>query len=446
MDLHTLPLDAATLLAGYRTRAFTPSAIVEEVYRRIAARGEDGVWLHLQPKAAVLQRAAALEARGPEGLSLFGLPCGIKDNIDVAGQPTSAGCEPFRYVPQRSATVVEKLERAGALLLGKQNLDQFATGLVGIRCTGPFCRNAIDPRYVPGGSSSGSAVAVAAGLTTFSIGSDTGGSGRVPAAYNGIVGLKPTPGLVSTRGFVHCNRSFDVPSVFARNIDDAYAVLECLAGHDPEDAFSEAAPAARPETSLQRGFRFAVPRAAQLELFGDALTGRMFARVLQKLQQLGGEPVEIDFAPFLEAGRLVFQSALIAERWLSYGPTIERHPDAIHPAVRQAISQARQYSASDAWQVSYRLRALQLTTRAALRELCLVTPTIGTLYTIDQVEADPFELNTRMGYYTYFANPLRMSAVSVPFETRPDGLPFGVSLAADSFNEPKLRALASALA
>jgi len=203
MDLSTLRLDAATLRAGYRTGAFTPSAVIEEVYRRIAARGDDGVWLHLQPKAAVLARAAELEARGDPAAPLFGLPYGVKDNLDAAGLPTTSGCEPLRYLPARSAAVVEKLERAGALLLGKQNLDQFATGLVGIRCTGRYCVNAIDPRYIPGGSSSGSAVAVAAGLTTFSIGSDTGGSGRVPAAYNDVVGLKPTPGLVSSRGFLH---------------------------------------------------------------------------------------------------------------------------------------------------------------------------------------------------------------------------------------------------
>lgn len=437
IDLHALSLDAFTLRAGYRERRFTPSDVIEEVYRRIAARGDDHVWLHLQPKAAVLKRAVALED-GDTDLPLYGLPYGVKDNLDVAGLPTTSGCEALRYIPARSATVVEKLDHAGALLLGKQNLDQFATGLVGVRCVGGFCRNALDPRYIPGGSSSGSAVAVAADLTSFSIGSDTGGSGRVPAAYHGIVGLKPTPGLVSTRGFLYCNRSFDVPSIFARKVEDAFAVLEVLRE-------GELLPSAA-ELTRGESFRFAVPRTDQLEFFGDAEQERRFASAVSVLRQLGGELVTVDFAPFIEAGKLVFQSALVAERWLTYGATIERHPETVHPAVRTAISNALQYSAVDTFATLHRLSELQVVARETLNDVaCLVTPTVGTLYTIDQVEADPFELNTRMGYYTYFANPLRLSAISVRVGLREDGLPFNLSLVSNSLQEPALGRIARAI-
>lgn len=440
-------LDIATLNAAYATQRLTPGALVDVVYRRIARRGDDKVWLHLRPQADVLADARALEARRARGdaLPLYGLPFGVKDNIDVAGLPTTAGCAPFGYVANRSATVVERLQAAGALLLGKQNMDQFATGLVGTRTTTGHCANAIDARYVPGGSSSGSAVAVAAGLTTFSIGSDTGGSGRVPAACNGIVGLKPTPGLVSTRGFLYCNRSFDVPPVFVLNVADAYRVLDVLAGPDAEDPYSRSAPATITQP-LQPGWRFAVPRPDQLEFFGDEAMRAQFDVALGHLQTLGGRPLAIDFAPFLEAGRMVFNSPLIAERWLTYGAAVEQHPEQVHPAVRQALSAARQYSAADAFATLYRLQALQRKVAHVFTQAdVLVTPTIGRLPTCAEVEADPMGANTRMGYYTYFANPLHLAAISVPGGQRHDGLPCGISIAGPAFSEALIGTVAAAL-
>ena len=445
-ELQTLSLDAATLSRGYREGRFTPVDVVEEVYRRIAARRNDRVWLHLAPRAEALRRAADLQATGPEGLALYGLPYGVKDNIDVAGWPTTAGCEALRYVPERSAAVVERLDAAGAINLGKQNMDQFATGLVGVRTVGAACHNAIDPRYVPGGSSSGSAVAVAAGLTTFSIGSDTGGSGRVPAAYNNIVGLKPTPGLVSSRGFLYCNRSFDVPPVFALTVDDAYAVLDTIVGADPEDSHS----VVRPDGEHTWGrdtppglFRFAVPHREQLEFFGDTVARRHFDAVVDTLHGLGGTATEIDFEPFLEAGRLVFDSPFIAERWVTYGATLEARPETVHPVVAGAIAKARGYSAAETFAAQYRLKDLQAHTARLLSGVdCLAVPTVGTLYTVAEVEADPLRLNTRMGHYTYFANPLRLAAISVPAGLRSDGLPFGLSLIGPSFSEARLGAIA----
>jgi allophanate hydrolase len=444
--LERLSLDAATLSRGYRDVDFTPSDVVEEIYRRIDKRGDHAAWLHLIPKSEALARAAEVESRGRTALQpLYGLPYGVKDNIDVAGWPTTAGCRARKNVPERSAAVVEKLDAAGAINLGKQNMDQFATGLVGVRTTGEAARNAFDARYIPGGSSSGSAVAVAAGFTTFSIGSDTGGSGRVPAAYNNIVGLKPTPGRVSSRGFLYCNRTFDVPPVFALTVADAYAVLRVIEGHDSEDAYSVER---RPTEPLQKrwSFRFALPRRDQLEFFGDEASRRQFALAVDHLRALGGTAVEIDFAPFVEAGRLVFNSPLIAERWLTYGELIENHPDSVHPVVAQAISYAKQYSAADTFATVYRLQELQAQVHRALAAVdVLATPTVGTLYTTEQVAADPVQLNNRMGHYTYFANPLRLAAISVPAGLREDGLPFGLSLAGLPFSEALIGSIAAAV-
>lgn len=445
-SLERLSLDAATLARGYRDLDFTPTDVVEEVYRRIEKRGDHAAWLHLIPKTEALARAAQVEARGRTALqALYGLPYGVKDNIDVAGWPTTAGCSALKRVPERSAAVVEKLDAAGAINLGKQNMDQFATGLVGVRTTGPASRNAFDARYIPGGSSSGSAVAVAAGFTSFSIGSDTGGSGRVPAAYNNIVGLKPTPGRVSSRGFLYCNRSFDVPPVFALTVADAYAVLRVIEGHDRDDAYSVERRATEP---LQKrwAFRFALPQRDQLEFFGDEAARRHFAFVVDQLRALGGTPVEIDFEPFVEAGRLVFNSPLIAERWLTYGELIERHGESVHPVVAQAISNARQYNAADTFATIYRLQELQAQVHRTLASVdLLATPTVGTLYTTEQVAADPVQLNNRMGHYTYFANPLRLAAISVPAGLREDGLPFGLSLAGLPFSEALIGSIAAAV-
>ncbi|MFT7772227.1 allophanate hydrolase [Roseateles sp.] len=443
--------DFKTLARAYATRDLTPGQLVDELLRCLAARGDDKVWLHRATEAELRQQARDLEARRARGeaLPLYGLPFGVKDNIDVAGWPTSAGCAAFAYVPTRSAAVVEKLQAAGALLVGKQNMDQFATGLVGVRTTTGHCANAIDARVVPGGSSSGSAVAVAAGVVSFSIGSDTGGSGRVPGALNNVVGLKPTPGAASTRGFLYCNRSFDVPPVFALTVDDAYAVLQQIVGPDDEDPYTSqhlpTEPTAWQPGALPARWRFAVPAAPHLDFFGDDAQRRAWERTLDVLTALGGEREEIDFAPFLEAGRLVFGGPLIAERWLTYGRTVEQHPGAVHPAVKQALLASRDYSAADTFGALYRLRTLQREVGRRLRDTLLVTPTVGRIPTVAEVDAEPMLANSRMGHYTYFANPLRLAAVSVPAGWRDDGLPFGLQIVGPSFSERPIGALARAV-
>lgn len=441
-----LSFDFASLAAAYRA-GLSPSAVIEETYRRLEQHTGEHVWTHVVARADALREAHRIEQLAAQGadLPLYGLPFGVKDNIDVEGLPTSAACASFTYTATRTAAVVDKLRTAGAILIGKQNMDQFATGLVGIRSPQGYCRNPFDRNYVPGGSSSGSAVAVSTGQASFSIGSDTGGSGRVPAAFNNIIGLKPTPGRVSSDGFLYCNRSFDVPPVFALTAADAYKVLRVIAGHDERDIYSVAAPLqTRGSTRLPEQFRFAVPSQVDLEFFGDAQAEAQFAAAVTKLREMGGTPIEIDFAPFLEAGRMVFSSALVAERWLTYGEIAERGGADVHPAVRQAILNAKQYDATDAFRTLYRLEELK---RLAYLEIqkadVLLVPTCGTIYRCDEVEADPVRLNANLGYYTYFANPLRLCAVSVPAGLRPDGLPFGVCFLGMPFADQDLYAYAS---
>lgn len=442
-----LSLDFTRLRHAYAHQGLTPMALVEEVYRRIALRGEDHVWLHLEPRERVLSRAATLYQRyvAGEDLPLYGLPYGVKDNIDVAGVPTTSACSGFSHIAVEDAAVVQRLDAAGALFIGKQNMDQFATGLVGVRNIGGSCRNAFNPDYIPGGSSSGSAVAVAAGLVAFSIGSDTGGSGRIPAACNNVVGLKPTPGLVSTHGFIYCNRSFDVAPVFALTVNDAYQVLDVLAGPDSRDLYSVDRALVSPGDRLE-SFRFAIVGEDQLEFFGDEQARRQFQRTVALMSDLGGTAYTIDFSAFLEAGKMLFDSPLLAERLLTYADTLARAPESVHPAVRLVLEKGAQYDATQTYATLYRLRELRRDTHLLLQGFdALLLPTYARLPTCSEVEADPLQVNTRMGYYTYFANPLQLSAISVPVALRDDGLPFGVSLLGLPFHDLRLRQLAATL-
>lgn len=441
MSLSTLSLDFTTLRSAYANAALDPVALVDEVYRRIASDSDPYVWINLVPQAQAIEQARALSEARERGavLPLFGLPYGLKDNIDVAQIPTTASCAAFAYTPSESATVARQLDAAGAIFIGKQNLDQFATGLVGTRSVSGHCRNAFSPEHVPGGSSSGSAVAVAKGHVAFSIGSDTGGSGRVPAACNNIVGLKPTPGLIDTTGFVYCNRSFDVAPVFALTVDDAYEVFDVLAGQSSGQ--SGDIPEPRPAR-----FDFGIVRQDQLEFFGDTLARDRYERAIDNLVALGGEAQEIDFSVFLAAGNLVFNSALLVERAITYGETARRHPESLHPAVLATLRSADAYHAADVFDALYRLDAYRAQTARVLDSLyVLALPTCPTLPTCEAIAADPLRGNARMGRYTYFANPLRLPVISVPAGLREDGLPFGLSLVAPQNADGRLYALAREL-
>ena len=411
--------------------------------QRLARRGDDKVWIHRLQSSELEARAAELERADAAKLPLYGIPFAIKDNIDAAGHPTTAACPQFSFMAKENAAVLERLIAAGAVLIGKTNLDQFAAGLVGTRSPYGVPGNSFNPEYLPGGSSSGSAVAVAAGLASFSLGTDTAGSGRVPAAFNNIVGLKPTRGLVSTRGVVPACRSLDCVSIFALTATDAAAVVRVARGFDALDPFSRRE--AAPPRALPRSFagaRMGVPRDEQLQFFGNTETPKLFS---QALERLGGERVSIDFAPFLEAARLLYEGPWVAERYLAIREFIERQPDALHPVTRQIIEGAKKHSAIDAFAGYYRLKELQRKCAPLWDEIdVLVTPTAGTLYRIAEVEADPVRLNSNLGYYTNFMNLLDLAAIAVPAGFQRDGLPFGITLVAPAFNDEALCALGDA--
>jgi allophanate hydrolase len=433
-------LDLARLRAGYRARTFRPTEVVESVLERIARRGNDKVWIHKVPQAALIEHARQLESDSPDRLPLYGVPFAIKDNIDLAGHPTTAACPEFAYTPRASAPAVQRLVDAGAIPIGKTNLDQFATGLVGTRSPYGACRNPFDPEYLAGGSSSGSAVAVSVGLVSFALGTDTAGSGRVPAAFNNIVGLKPTRGLLSARGVVPACRSLDVVSIFTLTVSDALEVFSVAQGFDAADPFSREA-TARPVPSLEQ-FNYGVPAARDLEFFGDKEAARLFAAFLKRLEELGGTEVEIDFRPFLETARLLYEGPWLAERYWAVRELIERHPEALHPVTREVIARGAKFSAVEAFDAYYRLKALQRTTAAVWREIdFLALPTAGTIYRIVEVETDPIRLNSNLGYYTNFVNLLDLSGLAVPAGFRTDGLPFGATLLAPACQEDALGAL-----
>ena len=438
-------LDFARLRTAYLSGALRPRALIATVLERIERRGDDKVWIDRVPRSELEARAVELEASSPDDLPLYGIPFAIKDNIDLAGRPTTAACPPFAYTPSTSAPVVQRLLEAGAIALGKTNLDQFATGLVGTRSPYGACVNAFDARYISGGSSSGSAIAVAAGLASFSLGTDTAGSGRVPAAFNNLVGLKPTLGLLSTRGVVPACRSLDCVSIFGLTVRDALAVLAVAQGFDREDPYSRAAPATIPGGPGAR-FRFGVPREAQLEFFGDRDAEKLFGAALERLAALGGERVELDFGAFFETARLLYEGPWVAERWLAIRDLLERKPDAVHPVTRRVIEQAGSFSAADAFAAAYRLQALRRVAQAAWAKVeLIVTPSAPTIYTLAEVDADPVTLNSRLGTYTNFVNLLDLSGLAVPAGFRGDGLPFGVTLLAPAFQERALCALGERL-
>ncbi|MYM81043.1 allophanate hydrolase [Duganella sp. FT50W] len=449
MDSKERTMEINALHAAYRARSLTPAQCVEQVLARIAASGRDEVWISRVDAGALRQTASQLDALlASEGadvlarLPLFGVPFAVKDNIDVAGMPTTAACPAFAYTPRRSATVVERLQAAGAILIGKTNLDQFATGLVGTRSPYGVVRNAIDEDYVSGGSSSGSAVAVALGLVSFALGTDTAGSGRVPAGLNNIVGLKPTPGLISTRGVVPACRTLDCVSVFALTVADSWQVLSVAGGYDREDAYSRQI---EMRGVRRRGFRIAVP--AQLEFFGDAAAEQAFAATLDALRARPECTVgTIDYAPFRDAAALLYQGPWVAERLEASGPLLAEQPEAVHPVVAGIVGQGHDYSALDAFKGQYRLAELRRAAEEALADYdFLLVPTTPTMPRIDAVLEQPVVQNSRLGYYTNFVNFFDMAALAVPGKGRADGLPAGVTLIGAGGADQALAAAAQAL-
>ena len=436
----TLSLDIAALERLYAEGEATPETIVREVYARIGAKGVRPDWITLVEEDAAIAKARTAP-RGP----LYGIPFAVKDNIDVAGLPTTCACPEFAYVAQRSATVVDLLEQAGAILIGKTNLDQFATGLNGTRSPYGIPASAFNPEYISGGSSSGSAVAVAAGLVSFALGTDTAGSGRIPAAFNNIVGLKPSKGLISMRGVVPACQTQDAVSIFALTVADAARVAMTAIAFDREDAFArsnappfmvEAAPA-----PLSVG----VP-IGPIPFFGDKDYEALYHASIDRLAALGAVIVPIDFTPFARAASMLYAGPWVAERLLAVGDLAARNPEAIHEVVRGIILGAKEKSAAETFQALYDLAECIREARGEWAKAdCLLLPTAGTTYTIAGMLADPVALNTNLGAYTNFVNLMDLAALAVPAGFRPDGIPFGVTLIGPALSDGMLAAIGDAL-
>jgi allophanate hydrolase len=430
------------LLAGYRARRFSPLEIIEQLLSARVARSERREWIVQLPAASVRERASALAARDPDSLPLFGIPFAIKDNFDLENIPTTVGCREYAYTPTVSAPVIARLIAAGAIPVGKTNLDQFATGLTGTRSPLGACHNSLDARFIAGGSSSGSAVAVATGQVSFALATDTAGSVRVPAAFNNLIGLKPTRGSLSTRGVVPACRSLDCVGVLALTAADAARVAAVARAFDPQDPYSRVPrlPPARQELTAE--FRFGVPDAAQLQFFGDGEYQRLFAAAVATLESLGGTRVRVDFEPFVAAGRLLY-GPWLAERYGAVGKFIDEHPDAVLPVTRAIISPGRRIAATEAFAGHHQLKALKRATDEVWQSAdVLMTPTAGTIYTIAAVEEDPIDLNANLAFYTNFTNLLDLASVAVPAGFRSDGLPFGISLSGPAWSDDTLLALA----
>ncbi|HZP07791.1 allophanate hydrolase [Methyloceanibacter sp.] len=436
----TLSLDIANLARLYGSGEAAPESIVREVYARIRARAERPEWITLVEESVAMAKARKAP-RGP----LYGIPFAVKDNIDVAGLPTTCACPAFAYVAERSATVVERLEQAGAILIGKTNLDQFATGLNGTRTPYGIPRSPFNPDYISGGSSSGSAVVVAAGLVSFALGTDTAGSGRVPAAFNNIVGLKPTKGLVSMRGVVPACRTQDTVSVLALTVADAAKVAEVAIARDDEDAFAR--PGAPPFAvePVPAALKIGIPQGT-IPFFGDANYERLYRAAIERAASLGAEIVPIDFTPFAEAAAMLYGGPWVAERLAAVGGLLDRNPGAIHEVVRGILLGARGKTAAGTFEAFYALAELIRAAKAEWAKMdVLLLPTAGTTYSVAAMLADPIRLNTALGAYTNFVNLMDLAATAVPAGFRSDGIPFGVTLIGPALSDGMLASLGDAL-
>ncbi len=419
---------AAAVQAGRQSAAATARTALARVAAYEAVQPQ--VWITRVDETAVLAAAAAVDARVAAGekLPLAGVPFAVKDNIDVKGLPTTAACPAFSYAPAATAPVVQRLLDAGAILIGKTNLDQFATGLVGTRSPYGACGAVYNREYVSGGSSSGSAVAAAAGLVAFALGTDTAGSGRVPAAFNHLVGLKPTKGRWSTRGIVPACRTLDCVTVFTAAAMDACLVDDVVAGFDAEDPYSRHIPEHN-DVPVGGTFRVGIPARTQLQWCGDGESAVLFEHAVARVAATGGKAVEIDLAPLQQAAQLLYEGPWVAERTAAVENLLATRPAAIHPVVRGILEGGLRASAVDAFKAEYRLRALQREAEALWQRIdVLLLPTTPTTYRIREVLAEPVALNSNLGLYTNFVNLLDMCAVAVPAGFRENATGFGATL------------------
>ena len=431
----------AEIVAAHRAGRLTPAQTVARSYARIREHNDPAIFINLRDEKAAVAEAEALVARDAATLPLYGVPIAVKDNIDVAGLPTTAACPAFAYSPSRDSTAVARLRAAGAIVVGKTNLDQFATGLVGVRSPYGVPINPLRADLIPGGSSSGSAVAVSTGLVPLSLGTDTAGSGRVPAMLNNIVGLKPSLGLISTAGLVPACRTLDCVSVFALTVDDAVTALNAMAGPDPADPYSRDRPLAQ-LSPFPADLRLGVPRAGQLIFFGDKVSEAAYGEALKRWTALGATLVEFDLEPLYETARLLYEGPWVAERYLVIRDLLASSPDAVHPVTREITIAGARLSAADTFAALYQLQGLRSVAGRAFAAIdALVLPTAPTVYSTAQVLANPIELNSRLGTYTNFVNLLDLCGLALPAAMRFDDIPFGITLLAPAGKDAQLASI-----
>lgn len=426
-------LSLSSLQSRYQSGILTPQQMIRDVLDHIG-EDEHHCWITLLDEKQLTEYIDALQGKDPATLPLYGVPFAIKDNIDLAGVPTTAACPEYTYIPECSAYVVQRLINAGAIPIGKTNLDQFATGLVGTRTPYGATLNPFDNEYIAGGSSSGSAVAVSLGQVSFALGTDTAGSGRVPAAFNNIIGMKPTRGMLSTQGVVPACRTLDCVSIFALGMDDLQAIFPIVRDFNINDPWSRKFRNAN--KSIKSKFRFGVPPTSDLDFFGNREYERLYREAIIKCERLGGERIEIDYQPFAAAAKLLYQGPWIAERYAAIREIMEKNPDAIHPVIRDIITPAININAVDVFEKIYELKELKQKTDQILSEIdFLLLPTTGTIYKITDVLEDPVQLNSSLGYYTNFMNLLDYAGIALPAGFTANGLPFGITMVADTFHD-----------
>ncbi|MEU8010028.1 allophanate hydrolase [Micromonospora parva] len=434
------------LRSAYREGSLTPAEQAERILDGFAGRDDGPVWISTVPADRLRERAESLSRHGDPELPLYGIPFAVKDNIDVAGMVTTAGCPDFGYEAVEDAPVVRRLLDAGAMLVGKTNLDQFATGLTGARSPYGSCQSVFGGGLISGGSSSGSAVAVAAGQVSFALGTDTAGSGRVPAALNGIVGLKPTRGLLSTAGVVPACRSLDCVSVFTPDVAGALDVLHAARAVTPADPWGRPFPAERVVPRLPATLRLGVPRAEDLEFFGDTGQQARFDAGVERLRTFVGSPRSVPLGAFFEAGDLLYRGPWVAERLVALDGFLRSHPESVFEVTRVVLETGRRYGAIDAFRGQHRLRELRAQVDQLWQDIdVLVVPTVGTTFTLDEIAEDPIGRNAMLGRYTQFANLLDLAAVTVPNGFTSSGRPASLTLVGPAFSDTTLARLAATL-
>jgi allophanate hydrolase len=439
--LQNLSMSLSSLRAGYLQKQLSLRDVVDTVISRCEAHADNPVWIHRLTREQLEPYVAQLEQRDPASLPLYGVPFAIKDNIDLANVPTTAACREFAFTPEKSAFVVQLLIDAGAIPIGKTNLDQFATGLNGTRSPYGAPRNSFNPEYISGGSSSGSSVAVALGQVSFSLGTDTAGSGRVPAAFNNLIGVKPSRGLLSVSGVLPAGHSIDCVTLFCLNCNDAETLLALTARFDAADEYSRAA-ALTMSAATQRKLKIGIAGNEQLAFFGDSGYATAYEQFIAGLRKQDVELVNVDISPLLECARLLYEGPYVAERYAAIEAFVKESAELMNPVVRAIIEPATKFDAISTFKAEYRRQQLLQQSRPLFADVdCLLLPTAGALFTLQQLQEEPIKRNSELGYYTNFMNLLDLASIAIPAGFTSAKLPFGVTLIGNTFSDFELLAI-----